>query len=208
MSSEQSALYKELKRELLIKVKDGRTIDAVNEAALRSKLLQISCGTVYDDQHLSHDVNWSPRLQVLKEIMQEAPKKVIVFAPFTSVVNKIAAEFRHNAVVVDGHVTGKARDEALRRFDEDPTVRVLVAHPGPVARGLDLTCAATIVWFAPTDRTEDYIQANQRINGPKQTHKMTIVQIASTAVEREIYRRLESNMKLQGAILQLIKEQA
>lgn len=207
LSSEQLALCKELKKEMLLKTKTGSVIDAVNDAALRSKLLQIACGACYDDKHEAHHIDWKPRLKVLKEVISEAPKKVIVFAPFTSVVARIASEFGHSAIVVDGNVTGKARDDALSKFNDDPSVRVLVAHPGPVARGLDLTCAATVIWFAPTDRTEDYIQANQRINGPSQTHKMTIVQLSGTATEREIYKRLEGQMALQGAILQLIKEQ-
>ncbi len=206
LSSEQMKLWKEMKKQTLLTIKE-KTIDAVNEAALRSKLIQISCGAVYDDDHVAHYLDCKPRIKVMMEVIEEAPKKVIIFAPLTSVVNMISssiASIPH--VIIDGRVKGEERNQRLMAFQGEGGPKVLVAHPGPIARGLDLTCAATVIWFGPTDNTEDYIQANQRINGPKQTHKMTIVHIAATLIEREIYRRLEANQSLQGAILKLIEE--
>jgi len=107
--------------------------------------------------------------------------------------------------MVNWEVPSKEADQRVADFQEG-VPRVLIAHPGPIARGLDLTAAATIIWFAPTDKTEDYIQANQRINGPRQTHKRTIVQIAASPIEREIYKRLESNETMQGLVLKLAEE--
>lgn len=208
-STEQSKLYAELKKQLLLIMPKGEQIEAVNEAALRSKLLQISCGEVYDSNHQSHHIDNTPRMQVLKEIIAEAPTKVIVFAPFTSVLKNLVASLMPNfaTILVDGSVTGEDRNAALKKFqDRKDPVRVLCAHPGPVARGLDLSSAATVVWFSPTDKAEDYTQANERINGPHQTHARTIVHISATPVEREIYRRLEAKESLAGAILQIIEE--
>jgi hypothetical protein len=50
-----------------------------------------------------------------------------------------------------------------------------------------------------------YLQANKRIDRPGQVHATTIVQLTSTSVETEIYRRLEANETLQGALLALAK---
>ncbi|MCI0562696.1 MAG: hypothetical protein MN733_29805, partial [Nitrososphaera sp.] len=75
--------------------------------------------------------------------------------------------------------------------------------PGPIARGLDLTTASTIIWYAPIDRTEQYIQANQRINGPAQKNVRRIYRMSGSSIEDEIYARLENNEALQGAILKL-----
>lgn len=208
MSSEQGKLWREMKRELTLTLK-GKDVNAVNEAALRSKLIQIACGAVYDADHKAHYLDAAPRFKVLDEILEEAPRKVLVFAPLTSVINAISSRLTRQArehVMIDGSVTGEERDNRLRAFMGDGGPLVCVAHPGPIARGLDFTSAATVVWFGATDNTEDYIQANERINGPRQKHLMTIVQIAATAVEREIYARLEANKSLQGSILKLLEE--
>jgi hypothetical protein len=63
------------------------------------------------------------------------------------------------------------------------------------------------VWYCATDRTEDYLQANERINGINQTRKRTIVQLSSTPVEREIFKRLENNESMQGVILQMARDE-
>jgi SNF2 family DNA or RNA helicase len=70
---------------------------------------------------------------------------------------------------------------------------------------LTLTAASTVIWYGTTDKTEIYLQANKRIDRPGQTKNTTIIQLASTDVEREIYRRLERNESLQGVILKLVR---
>ena len=206
MSAAQKKLFEEMRKRCTVEMQSAKVISAVNEGVMRAKLIQIACGALYDDNHESHYVDAAPRLGVLREVIEAAPRKIIVFAPLTSVVHlleKFVSQFA-SCVVVNGEVGSREADERIKSFQQDPDIRVLIAHPGPIARGLDLTAAATIIWYAPTDRTEDYIQANERINGPAQTHKRTIVQISASAVEREIYRRLEANESLQGAMLTLV----
>jgi hypothetical protein len=41
---------------------------------------------------------------------------------------------------------------------------------------------------------------------PGQKNAMLIVRLAATPIEREIYRRLDSREKMQGIILNMIKE--
>jgi SNF2 family DNA or RNA helicase len=202
LSGEQKKQFKQMKTDLQLTMKKGERIDAVNEAALRMKLLQISCGAIYDSGHNVHLIDNAPRIAVLKECVEEAPRKVIIFAPLTSVLHMLQKHFPKSAVL-NGETSTKESDEILRRFQNTNEINPLIAHPGPIARGLDLTAAATIIWYAPTDKTEDYIQANERINGPAQKFPRTIVQIAATSIEREIYKRLETNQGMQGIILKL-----
>lgn len=208
LSAEQKKLLAELKREAAVTLKSGTKLDIANEAALRTKLIQIACGAVYDSTHASHKVDAKPRMTILREVVSEAPRKVIIFAPLTNAINAIHDELKgdFSCAVVDGNVSEKVRSQILNDFQSSSHPRILIAHPGPIARGLDLTAAATIVWYAPTDKTEDYIQANQRINGPAQKHSRTIVQIAATPTEREIFRRLANNETLQGVMLKLVEE--
>ena len=206
LSPAQSQAYKTMKKDLMIMAAKG-PITAQNEAVLRLKLLQISCGAVYGGDREIHHVDAAPRLKALREIMEQCNEKIIVFAPFTSVVHMLHRELKkdYSVEVINGEVPAKQRNEVFSKFMDTSNPRVLVADPGTMSHGLTLTAASTIIWYAPTDRTETYLQANKRIDRPGQTKATTIVQLAATPVEREVYRRLEANESLQGLVLALAK---
>jgi SNF2 family DNA or RNA helicase len=206
LSPEQNKAYKEMKRDLVLQAAKG-PITAANEAALRLKLLQIACGAVYGANREIHMVSAQPRVKALREIIEQCNEKIIIFAPFTSVVHMLHRELKkdYSVEIINGEVSATKRNEVFAAFMGAQHPRVLVADPGTMSHGLTLTAASTIVWYAPTDRTETYLQANKRIDRPGQVHATTIVQLAATPVEREIYRRLESNETLQGLVLALAK---
>lgn len=206
LSANQKKAYNDLKKELRIMLKDG-TITAVNEAALRMKLIQISCGAVYGEQHEIHKVDAAPRIQVLHEVVEQCNEKILIFAPLTSVVNMLYSELsKHYSVeVINGTVSAGKRSQVFKDFQSGDNPRIIVADPRTMAHGLTLTAASTIIWYGPTDQPEIYTQANGRINRPGQTKSMLVVRLASTIIEREIYRRLDGKHSLQGLMLDIIR---
>lgn len=210
LSAEQSKAYQAMRRELVLTLKEGRPITATNEAVLRLKLIQIACGAIYSgaqpDRQVHH-VDAKPRIAVCREVIGQSSEKIIIFAPLTSVLHLLYKELKEwSRVVVNGEVSHKKRSEIFRAFQDDEHPRILIADPGTMAHGLDLYAATTVIWYAPTDKTELYLQANKRIHRPGQTKSCVVVQLAATAVEREIYRRLEANESLQGAILKMARD--
>lgn len=208
LSAAQKKAYEQLRQELRTQVGTG-IINAINEATLRTKLLQIVCGAVYGPEHEVHRVDCAPRLEALEDIIQEAAGKIIVFAPLTSVVNLLYHELSKKYTVkrITGATNPKTeRPQIMQDFQETPDPRIIVADPVCLQYGNDLTAADTIVWFGPTDRPEVYQQANARIDGPKQKNQMLIVKLAATKIERETYRRLDTREKMQGLVLDIIKE--
>jgi SNF2 family DNA or RNA helicase len=208
LTDEQKRAMGQLKRDLQIVVKSGHPITAVNEAAARQKFIQISLGAVYDEAHDSHVIDAAPRIAELKQVIENAPGKILCFVPFTSVVNMLYKELKDkvSCAVVNGNVSQRERSEIFSAFQQSPDPRLLIADPGTMAHGLDLFMAQTVVWYGATDKTELYLQANKRAHRPGQKHPVTIVQLVSTALEREIYRRLENNEGLQGLLLEMVRE--
>lgn len=207
LTAEQGKLLRELKNDLLLLTKNGQTISAINGATLRSKFLQIVSGAVYDDAHGTHIVPCGPRFGVLREVIEESSGKVIVFAPFTSVVKLIYDQLKeYSRELVIGAVGLKERTDIFARFRAERDPRLLIADPGTMSHSLNLTAAATIVWFAPKDSTEIYLQANRRIRRPGQTQTQRIVHVVAHRLEREIFRRVADNRDLQDVMLQLIEE--
>ena len=214
LSPDQAKAYRDLKRHLQLTMKDGRPITAVNEAVLRLKLIQIACGAIYGPadgagDRVIHHVDCAPRLNALREVMEACREKVIVFAPLTSVIHMLHKKLSkdYKCEIINGEVPHKVRSDVFRAFQDDQNPRVLIADPGTMAHGLTLTAASAIIWYAPTDKTELYLQANKRIDRPGQTKATTIVHLAATPVEREIYRRLAANENLQGLILKLARNE-
>ena len=205
LSAKQKQAYEAMRKDLEIWTHDGRRIDAVNEAALRTKLIQIACGAVYGADHKVYDVDARPRLDMLNDIIEEAGGKILVFAPLTSVINMIHSHIHKNVgcEIINGTVGAGARNKIFARFKSDPRLRVLIADPRTMAHGLNLVEAQTIVWFGPIDSLELYLQANARIDGPNSAG--VVIHLASTPVEREIYKRLQEKHSLQGAILDLLR---
>jgi SNF2 family DNA or RNA helicase len=205
LSAEQSKLIKDLKRDLTLQMERG-VITAVNEAALRLKLIQISCGALYDADHKAHRVDASPRIAVLREVIEEAARKVIIFAPLTSVVHMLYETLDdYSRAMINGEVPPRVRDEIFRRFQKEKDPQILIADPGTMSHGLDLFAASVVCWYGATDKTELYLQANRRIDRPGQSVPTTIVQLAATPVEREIFRRAANNTSMQGLILDLVR---
>ncbi len=207
LSAPQKKAYDELKKTLKAQVGKG-FINAINEATLRIKLIQIACGAVYGEEHEVHRVDCAPRLQVLEEVIEQSSHKLLIFAPLTSVINLLYSELskRYSVEKVTGNVSAKRRNEIFRAFQDAASPRIIVADPGCMAHGLTLTAASTTVWFGPTDKPEIYQQANKRMDRPGQKNAMFIVRLAATVIEREIFRRLDGREKMQGMILELMKE--
>lgn len=204
--AQKKALH-QLNTELAAKVGEG-AINAVNEAALRTKMLQVSMGAVYDTNHEAHKIDCAPRLAVMREVIEQTEEKLLIFAPLTSVVNLLYSELRRNYSVekVNGEVSPRKRSEIFRAFQQEANPRIIVADARAMAHGLTLTAAATIIWYGPTDMPEVYTQANGRINRPGQAKSMLIVRLAATALEREIFKRLDNKESMQGSLLSLIKQ--
>lgn len=208
LTDEQKRLMTQLKRDFVVQVqKSGVAIGAVNEAAARTKFIQLSLGAIYDQNHLAHIIDAKPRYEELATVLEQAPGKSLVFAPLTSVVDRIYAMLRKRwtVAVVNGETSQKQRSEIFRDFQDKQDPRIIVADPGTMAHGLDLFAAQTVIWAGPTDKPELYAQANKRAHRPGQKYPVTIVQLVSNPLEREIFRRLENNLQLQGALLDLVQ---
>ena len=205
LSREQGTMYHEMLRKFKTELA-GTEITAVNEAVKLSKLLQICCGVAYGK---SEDVVIPShgRIALVKELIEEAQGKVIVFVPLTGALENVAKELRteFSVEVVHGETSRHERDRIFGAFQRSRDPRVLVANPGTMSHGLTLTASNTIIWFGPTNSNETYTQANARIVRPGQTLNTLIVHIEGTSVERQIYARLQARGRMQGVLLDLLK---
>lgn len=207
LTPDQKKAFDEMLRRLRTEHAGGE-ITAVNEAVKLNKLLQICTGVAYGAGGAEIALPATPRVELVREIIEEAEAKVIVFVPLTAPLLALAEELRKDfsVEVVHGETSKTARDEIFRRFQQTAEPRVLVANPGTLSHGLTLTAANTIVWFAPIHSNEIYQQACARVTRPGQRLNTLIVNIEATPLEQKIYTRLQGREKMQGVLLDLIRD--
>ena len=207
LTKEQDKAYKDMMNKLATEYSGGQIL-AVNEAVKANKLIQIACGVAYGTDGEEVVIPSKPRMDVLKEIIEESEGKVIVFVPLTGALESVASELRKDWTVetVHGGTSKSERDRIFGEFQRGLDPRVLVANASTMSHGLTLTAATTIVWYAPVHSNETYEQACARVRRPGQTRTTVIVHIAGTDVERRVYKRLQDKQSMQGVLLDMMKE--
>jgi SNF2 family DNA or RNA helicase len=208
MTKQQETYYEKLRKTMLLQTA-GAEVTAVNAAIQMNKLLQISAGAVYTDEGDTLEFDISERYKVLREVIDEASHKVLVFVPFRSTLFMLRDALTKDGDTVDliyGDVSPHARTEIFRQFQTTPNPRVLLIQPQAAAHGVTLTAANTVVWWAPTASLETYAQANARVHRAGQTNKCTVVQLESSNVERKLYKMLDKRIDVHTQIVNLYKE--
>ncbi len=210
LTKEQEKYYKEMLRRFVIEMEEEEgSITAVNEAVKLQKLVQIACGVVYDDDGQNIELDCSPRVKVVEEVIEEAGEKVILFVPLTGTLHMLEEKLkkRWTVGVINGAVSATKRNQIFNDFQNGKDPQVLIAHPATMAHGLTLTSASTIIWYGPITSNEQYVQANGRIERIGKKHTSNVVHIESIAVESKMYDRLRNKQKLQGLLLDLIQQE-
>lgn len=225
MTTEQKKAYKDMLSKLATEYAGGQIL-AVNEAIKANKLIQIACGVAYGTDGTAVELPSKPRIDVLKEVIEESEGKVIVFVPLTGALNAVAQELSKDymtqaewvaskmegnglapeVAVIHGGTSKTERDRIFADFQKLPTPRILVANAATMSHGLTLTAATTIVWYAPVHSNEIYEQACARVRRPGQTRTTVIVHIAGSDVERRVYKRLADKQSMQGLLLDMMKD--
>jgi len=213
LSSEQREMFEKLRKNAVVQIENG-LITAVNEGVMRSKLLQCCCGYVYSTEDSGgrsvYDLSPTVRLQTLVDIINESSRGVLVFIPFLSAIDNV---FKHlerllgkiSCGVICGETTLKKRSELFDKF-QDSKLKVLIAHPKTMGHGVTLTAADTVVWYLVTSDNELYEQANSRIQRIGQEHKMRVIHLLSTSLEKKVLARLQQKQAMQGVLLETLKE--
>jgi len=204
----QKKAYKDMLTKLKTEI-DGGEVTAVNEAVKAQKLLQILTGAVLDGDGQVLDVQAGPRMDVVREIVLEAGAKTLVYVPFVAAVKCVAEYLRHHGIATEfihGGVPKAERDRIFTAFQGTSTPQVIVAQPATLSHGLTLTAANTIVWFAPVTSADTYTQACGRIVRQSQTKTQVIIHLEATDLERRYYKRLKDKQRVEGTLLEMIRE--
>lgn len=209
LTKDQIKMRKEIVAKAVIELEDTE-ITADRASVLATKLLQIACGGVRDDNGNVVGVDMTPRLEDIDSVISEAEGKVIVFGNFRHTVRQISdwLNKRHGdgfSRYILGDVPQGERNEIFEAFQNGDNPQVLVAHPATASHGLTLTAATAIIWVGPPLKSEFYEQGNARAWRSGQTRPVTIVNQVSSPEEKRLMKTLRERGELQQTVLEIVK---
>lgn len=209
LTKQQMKYYDVMLRQQLVRAA-GEEISAVSAAAMLTKLLQISGGAVYSDTKEIIEFDCSNRLQALREVIDEASHKVLVFVPYTHSLMMVAdwlKKHKYTVDIINGAVTPNKRTEIFHRFQTTPDPRVLVIQPQAASHGVTLHAANVVVYWSPVMSVETYLQANARVHRAGQVNKVTVVHLQGSRVESKMYKMLQNKVDIHQRLVDLYKEE-
>ena len=208
LTAQQAKYYSIMKKKMGIEAA-GEQVTAVNAAVKLGKLLQISAGAVYSQDGETIEFDISSRYNVLMEVINETENKVLIFAPFRSVIEVLTTRLNSDGItaeIINGGVSASNRTDIFQRFQTTDSPRVLVIQPQAAAHGVTLTAADTVVWWGPTSSVEIYEQANARVHRAGQKNKCTVVQLQGSEAEAHVFSMLETKVNVHSAMIDLYKK--
>lgn len=209
MTTQAHKYYKELKEQMLIEAA-GEEITAVNAAAKLTKLLQLSGGAIYTDKGDVVEFDISPRLNALKEVLDETSNKVLVFVPYRHTIQVVKEFLDKQGVtneIINGEVSATDRTRIINKFQDHQEPKVLIIQPQSASHGVTLTAADTIVFWSPVMSVETYIQCIGRIDRVGQKNSMTVVHLQGSDVERRVYSMLQGKVDSHQKLVELYKQE-
>jgi SNF2 family DNA or RNA helicase len=209
LTPQQEKYYKKLKKDMYLET-SGEEITVVNAGVMLTKLLQVSAGAIYSDAREIIEFDISNRMTALKEIIEEASHKVLIFCPFRHSIEKIMMELNKDRIsceAIHGDVSMNARTDIFKRFQETKDPQILVIQPQAASHGVTLHAANVVVFWSPVMSVETYIQCCARVDRAGQKNKMTVVHLQGSPVEQKIYKMLQGKIDNHVKLVDLYKEE-
>lgn len=195
--------YRELERKMVLALpEDEEEISVTSAAALSNKLLQLSNGAIYDEDHEVHEIHGCKIEAFLELIESLNGKSVLVFY-----------NFQHDRVrILKALEKLKLRVRELRTTEDEDAwnqheVDVLLTHPASSAYGLNLQQGGNhVIWFGLTWNYELYTQANKRLHRQGQEEKVIIHHLVCSGTrDEDVMLALEKKEDVQNWVMESLK---
>ena len=204
MSSEEMAVYRKLKNDLVLDLKD-KEITAGNAAALSGKLCQLANGAIYADDGKTIELH-SRKLDALEDIIEaQCGKSLLVAYWFRHDLERIQQRLKELKVEF-----AKIDTAASISAWNDKKIPVGLIHPASAGHGLNLQRGgSTLAWFGLTWSLELYMQANARLWRQGQSSNTVVIQhiVTKGTIDERILKALGNKEMTQDALMDAVRRE-
>ena len=205
MTEKEKEKYSQFKKEYVLSELDGLEVTAANAASLTNKLVQLSNGAVYSDDHTVVALH-EQKLDALEDILESANGEPVL----------VAYWFKHDlARIIDRLEKLKVKSRVLKTEEDirewnKGNVPVGLLHPAGAGHGLNLQKGGHhLVWFGLTWSLELYQQTNARLWRQGQEAETVVIQhiVTEGTIDEEILKALENKDAQQERLIEAVKAQ-
>lgn len=204
MTGEQNRHYKEL-AEFLITIVEDKEIQTPAVLSQMNKFAQLTSGFIIvpkNSREIEQDIGSikklhptgcsgfdvidtnktivfkeNPKLDLLKDTLEEVSGKVVIFCHYHQDVKNITAVLPKNSYVVfTGDQKEEERSKAIDEFTKNPLTMYMVATSAG-GYGLNLQVAQTVVFYSHEWSVEKRQQAEDRVHRSGQTGAVTVIDL-------------------------------
>ncbi|MDI5917418.1 DEAD/DEAH box helicase [Streptococcus equi subsp. zooepidemicus] len=196
LSEKEQKLYDSLKKDMVLSVGDDE-IDAINAAALSSKLLQMASGAVYNDDKESIHIH-DRKLDALEDLIEGANGKPVLIAYwFKHDLTRIKERFDVREIKTGKDITDWNEGQ----------IPIAIIHPASAGHGLNLQLGgSTLIWFSLTWSLELYQQTNARLYRQGQDSTVVIHHILTKGtIDEDVMKALKAKERIQDALIDSVK---
>ncbi|HEM5149734.1 TPA: DEAD/DEAH box helicase [Streptococcus suis] len=205
MTEKEKEKYIQFKKEYVLSELDGLEVTAANAASLTNKLVQLSNGAVYSDDHTVVALH-EQKLDALEDILESANGEPVL----------VAYWFKHDlARIIDRLEKLKVKSRVLKTGEDirewnKGNVPVGLLHPAGAGHGLNLQKGGHhLVWFGLTWSLELYQQTNARLWRQGQESETVVIQhiVTEGTIDEEILKALENKDAQQERLIAAVRAQ-
>jgi len=204
-------LYNQMMEDSILKLSEETTITAPIAITQVLRLQQIAGGFLKDPETDKVIQVSNSKLNLWKDTMTDllaAGKKVVVFARFRPEIEAMEKHLKQKRI---GHVKlvggVKDRGSIIKKFQDDPNTKVIIAQISTGGVGITLTAADTAIFYSTGYSLTEYEQAKARIHRIGQTNKVTYIHLISKdTVDEEVFKALQEKRDLARLTVDQFKE--
>lgn len=208
LSPRAMALYDKMEAEYILSLDDGNYVNAVHAASLRTKLLQIASGAVYNANG-GYTLIDTARYELVADLIEKVDHSVVFFN-WAHQRDELIKEFtarKYTFALIDGSVTKKGERDQIVRDYQAGKYKTILLHPKTGAHGLTLTRGTTTVFTSPIYEADRDKQAIKRIHrGSQDKPTRTIYIEAEGTVEQLVVDRRTGKATNMNDMLNLMKQ--
>lgn len=205
LTSAQNRLYKELKKETLVKLETGE-VDAQNAVVTLTRLQQLLCGYLTKTDKTHEEIE-SNRISELLNVLEEIDEKVLIWChltkPLEDIIKTLSETYGPQSVIrYDGATSTQDRELALVRLKEDKDARFFVSNPNVGGIGLTLNAATTSIYYINSASLETRLQSEDRNHRIGTTGTVTVIDfVVKGTLDERLLQLLKSKSDLATEIL-------
>lgn len=215
LSHSQKRYYNQMMRDFVAFIDEGKAKGIVTAELAITKALrmqQIVTGFVQTEEGQVVEIADNPRLDAVEELLSALHEKhkVILWCSFKhnyKQLSGVCTKLGIKHVFLTGEQNAKEKDQSIESFENDDTVRVIIANRKAGGIGINLVAASYSIVYSRNFSLEEELQSQARnYRGGSQQHER-IVKIDLCAVDtldETITEALQNKKKVSDSIVEYV----